>query len=49
MPPETLALMAEHVPQFRLVLDDVSEETDEARAGWRASERAGSKGSEARC
>ncbi|WP_437966859.1 Rpn family recombination-promoting nuclease/putative transposase [Sorangium sp. So ce260] len=30
VPPETLALMAEHVPQFRFVLDDISEETDEA-------------------
>ncbi|WP_437828765.1 Rpn family recombination-promoting nuclease/putative transposase [Sorangium sp. So ce1153] len=30
VPPETLALMAEHVPQFRFVLDDISLETDEA-------------------
>ncbi|WP_437569669.1 DUF4351 domain-containing protein [Sorangium sp. So ce542] len=30
VPPETLSLMAEHVPQFRFVLDDISEETDEA-------------------
>lgn len=30
VPPETLGLMAEHVPQFRFVLDDISEETDEA-------------------
>lgn len=28
--PGTLALMAEHVPQFRFVLDDISKETDEA-------------------
>ncbi|WP_437754936.1 Rpn family recombination-promoting nuclease/putative transposase [Sorangium sp. So ce1389] len=30
VPPETLARMAEHVPQFRFVLDDISDETDEA-------------------
>ncbi|WP_437669072.1 Rpn family recombination-promoting nuclease/putative transposase [Sorangium sp. So ce131] len=30
VPPGTLALMAEHVPQFRFVLDDVSAEPDEA-------------------
>lgn len=30
VPPGTLALMAEHVPQFRFVLDDISRETDEA-------------------
>ncbi|XXT16983.1 Rpn family recombination-promoting nuclease/putative transposase [Sorangium sp. So ce429] len=30
VPPETLALMAEHVPRFRFVLDDISKETDEA-------------------
>lgn len=31
--PGTLALMAEHVPQFRFVLDDISKETDEALRG----------------
>ena len=30
VPPGTLALMAEYVPQFRFVLDDISLETDEA-------------------
>ncbi|KYG06002.1 hypothetical protein BE21_37285 [Sorangium cellulosum] len=30
VPPGTLALMAEHVPQFRFVRDDISKEEDEA-------------------
>ncbi|WP_437854337.1 Rpn family recombination-promoting nuclease/putative transposase [Sorangium sp. So ce363] len=30
VPPETRTLMAEYVPQFRFVLDDISQETDEA-------------------
>ncbi|WP_437946494.1 Rpn family recombination-promoting nuclease/putative transposase [Sorangium sp. So ce296] len=30
VPPGTLALMAEHVPQFRFVLDDISKEEDDA-------------------
>ncbi|XXT19409.1 Rpn family recombination-promoting nuclease/putative transposase [Sorangium sp. So ce429] len=30
LPPGTLALIAEHVPHFRFVLDDISAETDEA-------------------
>jgi hypothetical protein len=30
VPPETLTLMAEYVPQFRFVLDDISQDTDEA-------------------
>ncbi|MGK4001524.1 Rpn family recombination-promoting nuclease/putative transposase [Sorangium sp. So ce1036] len=30
LPPETLALMAEYVPRFRFVLDDISAETDDA-------------------
>lgn len=30
LPPGTLTLMAEHLPHFRFVLDDISAETDEA-------------------